>query len=378
MKQHEVYFSIGSNLGDRLNYLQQAVQAIHQKIGWVTHVSAVYETAAWGFSSTPFYNAVVRVNTYKTPSQLRLLFLEIETTLGRIRKDDSGYSARTIDIDVLSYNQEIISTIELSIPHPLLHQRQFVLIPFLEIAPDWYHPVLAAPLSELSAKSEDTSAAHRVACLKNPADDFVFENLHFLAIEGNIGAGKTTLTQKIAEDFQAMPLYEGFADNPFLPKFYENPARYALPLEMSFLAERYAQLSENLNQLQLFHSFTVSDYYILKSLIFAQVTLEKDEYQLFKNIFDIMYHQAQKPDLYVFLQQNTDQLLVQIQHRGRSYEQDIASDYLASINQGYLKFIQTLPKEHTLIIDMTHRDFVKNQEDYLYVLQCIQNKWNSR
>ena len=374
MKQHRVIFSIGSNIGNRLSYLQKAIEALHEKVGWIVHVSSVYETPAWGFTSTPFLNAALVLHTYKSPEQIRPLFLEIENSLGRKREDQSGYAARTIDIDLIAFDELQLQTKDLSIPHPLMEKRKFVLAPILEIAPHWIHPVLKKNTQALFDECEDASEIKAVNVLQNPSSKYNFSSIHFMAIEGNIGAGKTTLTQKISEDFGAKAVYEGFADNPFLPKFYQDPSRYALPLEMSFLAERYSQLADNLNQLDLFHPFTVADYYIFKSLIFAQVTLEADEFQLYKSIFDIMYHQAQKPDIYVYLLQDTDQLLYNIQKRGRSYESEIAPEYLSNLHKGYIDFIQSLPSSKTIIIDMSNRDFVQNQSDYLYVLDEIQKK----
>lgn len=376
MIQHRVIFSIGSNLGDRLAYLQKAVLAIHEQIGTVTQVSAVFETPPWGFVSTPFYNAALVVHTFKEPQQILPLFLSIEESLGRKRSKDSGYQARTIDIDLIAYDELLLESESLTIPHPFMHQRKFVLAPMQELTLEWKHPVYHKSIEELLLICPDDALVKKAATLKNPLATFDFSRLHFLAIEGNIGAGKTTLARKIGEDFNVKNLLEGFADNPFLPKFYKNPARYALPLEMSFLADRYSQLSDDTNQPDLFSPFIVSDYYLFKSLIFAQVTLEADEFRLYKSIFSIMHSQAQKPDLYIYLHQSTDQLLKNIQKRGRSYEADIQANYLADINKGYYEFMKTLPSENTLIIDMTERDFVNNPADYLFILETIQSKIN--
>ena len=193
-------------------------------------------------------------------------------------------------------------------------------------------------------------------------------------MEGNIGAGKTTLVSKIAEDFNAKTVLERFADNPFLPKFYKDQNRYAFPLEMSFLADRYQQISDDLAQFDLFKDFIVADYHIFKSLIFAKVTLAEDEYRLYKTLFDIIYKEMPKPDLYIYLYQNTDRLLQNIKRRGRSYEQEIPASYLEKINNGYLDYIKTQKDLNVLIIDVSERDFVKNQEDYIFVLNEIQNK----
>jgi deoxyadenosine/deoxycytidine kinase len=210
--------------------------------------------------------------------------------------------------------------------------------------------------------------------LDNPLKNIALNKLNYIAIEGNIGAGKTTLATKMAQDFNAKTVLERFADNPFLPKFYKDQNRYAFPLEMSFLADRYQQLSDDLAQFDLFKDFIVADYHIFKSQIFAKVTLQEDEFRLYKTMFDIMYKEMPKPDLYIYLYQNTDRLLANIKKRGRSYEQDISSNYLEKINQGYLEYIKSQTDINALIIDISELDFVKNQEDYIHILNEIQNK----
>jgi deoxyguanosine kinase len=145
-------------------------------------------------------------------------------------------------------------------------------------------------------------------------------------------------------------------------------------LEMSFLADRYQQLSDDLAQFDLFKDFIVADYHIFKSLIFAKVTLQEDEFRLYKTLFDIIYKEMPKPDLYVYLYQNTDRLLQNIKRRGRSYEQEIPADYLDKINKGYLDYINSQTNLNVLVIDVSDRDFVKNQSDYVYILDEIRNK----
>jgi deoxyadenosine/deoxycytidine kinase len=167
---------------------------------------------------------------------------------------------------------------------------------------------------------------------------------------------------------------ERFADNPFLPKFYEDNDRYAFPLEMSFLADRYSQLSDDLAQFDLFKNFIVSDYYIFKSLIFAQVTLQKDEFYLYRKMFDIMYKEISKPDLYIYLYQDTPQLIKNIKKRGRDYEQNIAPEYLDKIHQGYSSFIKTEENLNTLIIDVSQKDFLNNPEEYKEIIDLIKRQ----
>ncbi|HNX55222.1 MAG TPA: deoxynucleoside kinase [Prolixibacteraceae bacterium] len=196
-------------------------------------------------------------------------------------------------------------------------------------------------------------------------------DLNYLVIEGNIGAGKTTLAQMIAEKYQAKLVLEKFADNPFLPKFYENQHQYSFPLEMAFLAERYNQLNRELSHFELFSSFTVSDYYFMKSLIFAQNTLQTDEYNLYRQFFTIIYDRMPKPDLYVYLHKEPDLLLQNIAKRGRSYETYITKEYLEKITQGYFNFFRQQREIRILVIDTNGIDFVKKPEDFEKITETI-------
>lgn len=255
-----------------------------------------------------------------------------------------------------------------------MQHRLFVLQPLNDLQLDWTHPVLKKSISELIAITSDNSTCTVVGNLVSPIEKFELQHFNYIAIEGNIGAGKTTLATKISEDFNAKLILEGFADNPFLPKFYKDQARYAFPLEMSFLADRYLQLSDDLAQFDLFKDFIVADYHIFKSLIFAKVTLGEDEFRLYKTMFDIIYKEMPKPGLYVYLYQNTPRLLENIRKRGRSYEQEIPAEYLDKINRGYLDYIKSQSNLNVLIIDVSDYDFVENQEDYLQILEMISAK----
>jgi deoxyadenosine/deoxycytidine kinase len=293
-----------------------------------------------------------------------------------LRSKTQEYQSRSIDIDLIAFDSEIITTEKLQIPHPLMQNRNFVLLPIQDLNLDWEHPILQKNISELLAISPDDSVCKVVRDLVNPLQNISLEQFNYVAFEGNIGAGKTTLAMKISEDFNAKTVLERFADNPFLPKFYKDQNRYAFPLEMSFLADRYQQLSDDLAQFDLFKDFLVADYHIFKSLIFAKITLAEDEYRLYRNLFDIIYREMPKPDLYIYLYQNSERLLQNIKKRGRSYEQKIPAEYLDKINSGYLDYIKSQTDLNVLIIDVSDKDFVKNQEDYIYILDEIQKKIN--
>ncbi len=372
--QNKVVLSLGSNLGDRLKTIQLCIDNIHNRIASVVRVSKVYETPSWGFESEPFYNCTVLIHSSKSPQKLLSSLLSLEKKMGRVRKNSQNYEARVIDIDIISVNEEIIETETLKVPHPEMQNRNFVLCPMNDLNLNWEHPVLKKSVAELLALSSDESNCVAVEKLVAPIEKLNVQQLNYIAIEGNIGAGKTTLATKIANDCNAKLILERFADNPFLPKFYKDQSRYAFPLEMSFLADRYQQLSDDLAQFDLFKDFIVADYHIFKSLIFAKVTLQEDEFRLYKTMFDIIHKEMPKPDLYVYLYQNTERLLENIKKRGRSYEQEIPADYLEKINRGYLDYIKTQTDLNVLVIDVSNLDFVKKQEDYVFLLNEINNK----
>jgi deoxyguanosine kinase len=194
---------------------------------------------------------------------------------------------------------------------------------------------------------------------------------NYVVIEGNIGAGKTTLAEKIAGQFNAHLILEHFADNPFLPKFYDEPGKYSFPLELSFLASRYKQLKEEIVPQDLFKSFTIADYYFMKSLVFAASTLEGDEYNLYRQIFYIIYGSLPKPDIYVYLHLKPESLMQNIEKRGRNYEKSITLEYLQKIQESYFSFFRQNPENKYLVIDVNGIDFVENEDHYVKLVDTI-------
>ncbi len=194
---------------------------------------------------------------------------------------------------------------------------------------------------------------------------------NYIVIEGNIGAGKTSLATRISAELNASLVLEQFEENSFLPKFYEDPARYAFPLELSFLADRYQQLKNHFNQPDLFTSFTIADYFIFKSLIFASRNLEQLEFGLYGKLFNIVSSVVPKPDLLVYLYLNLDNLKKNIEKRGRAYEQNIQFDYLEKIQTGYLGFLRQQSDLRILLIDTNNLDFVQKEKDYQWVKGMI-------
>jgi deoxyguanosine kinase len=200
---------------------------------------------------------------------------------------------------------------------------------------------------------------------------------NYVVIEGNIGAGKTTLATRISEQFNARLILEHFADNPFLPKFYDNPEKYSFPLELSFLASRYKQLKEELAPQDLFKAFTVADYYFMKSLVFASSTLQGDEYNLYRTIFYIIYGSLPKPDIFVYLYLTPEKLLSNIAKRGRDYEKTITKEYLQKIQDSYFTFFRQNPENKYLVIDINGIDFVANENHYNKIVETVFRKDHS-
>lgn len=366
------YIALGSNQGNRLELLQFAIDKIHANVGEIQQISGVYETPAWGFEGNAFLNACAVVRSRFSAKKLLKKLLDIENELGRTRSSSEGYQNRTIDLDIVMLEDEIIDSESLKLPHPEMQNRKFVLLPLADIAAEVIHPILNQSISQLLQETRDTSEITQISySLKNPSENYRFTDLNYIAIEGNIGAGKTSLASMISEDFNAKLILERFKDNPFLPKFYEDQHRYAFPLEMSFLADRYQQLSDDLSQYDLFTDFIVSDYDVFKSLIFAKITLQEDEYSLYHKLFSIIYKELVKPDLYIYLYQSTDRLLENIKKRGRDYEQKIQPDYLVKINQSYLSYIKSQTNIKVQIIDISDKDFINHRPDYLSILDEI-------
>lgn len=194
---------------------------------------------------------------------------------------------------------------------------------------------------------------------------------HFITVEGNIGAGKTTLTHLLSKHFNARIILEEFADNPFLGKFYANPEQYAFPVELFFMAERYKQLKDMVHTKELFQSITISDYLFTKCLLFAKVTLPNEEFRLYQKLFDIIHQQLVFPDILIYLHAPVKTLQENIKKRNREYEQKISNDYLFTIQETYTSYI----KEHnikTIFIDASNADFLGNEKHFQIVLDALE------
>ena len=247
-----------------------AVNAIFEEIGSIKKIAPIFQTPAMGFEGDDFLNCVIQVESNQSADLVLDTIFSIETELGRVRDEKAGFSSRPIDIDILFYDDEIINTKNLIIPHPEIQNRKFVLAPLAVISQDFIHPKLNKTISELLEETNDSDEVIKYSkWLRNPILDFDMSKFRYVAIEGNIGAGKTSLAAQLASDFNAKLVLERFKENPFLPQFYKDPDRFAFPLEMSFLADRYQQLLDDLTQYDLFKENVIGDYDANKSLIFA-------------------------------------------------------------------------------------------------------------
>jgi deoxyadenosine/deoxycytidine kinase len=194
---------------------------------------------------------------------------------------------------------------------------------------------------------------------------------NYIAVEGNIGAGKTSLVKLLGEELKAKIILERFAENPFLSKFYSDPERYSFPVELSFLADRYYQLKAELSTRNIFSSVLIADYYFSKSLIFASNTLKPDEYNLYRQIYNIIHRHFPLPDLYVYLHVPVDRLLKHIRKRGRDFEQSITEEYLIKLQMKYFEHLKVQKDLKILLIDISNIDFVNNSDDYCKIRDYI-------
>lgn len=201
-------------------------------------------------------------------------------------------------------------------------------------------------------------------------------NYQFITIEGNIGAGKTTLANLLSKHYNARLILEEFADNPFLPKFYENPDQFAFPVELFFMAERFKQLKELLSQKDMFQTLTISDYLFTKCLLFAKVTLPEDEFRLYQRLFDIIHQQLIQPDILIYLHAPVSKLQSNIRKRNRVYEQNISDDYLFNLQETYTNYI----RQHnikTLFVDASNADFLGNEKHLQVILDALEKDYDN-
>ena len=358
-----VYLSLGSNIGDRQLFLQLSIGLISYRIGEVKQVSSIVETPAWGFEGDPFYNACLSLETALSPQKVLEELLTIEKILGRKRKTTKEYQARNIDLDILLFGEEIIRSQNLSIPHPRMEKRNFVLAPLAEIAPGTLHPILNKSIEQLYQETEDPT-------LINPIKGnlFIPKLKKFIAIEGNIGAGKTTFTHQLHSAVGGTLLLENFYDNPFLADFYQDPEAFALKVETAFLEERGQQLSSFFKSKNNFP--VLADFSLEKSLLFAQQNLSAVDFTTYKKEYIEASANLPQPDLVIFLTQSIPQLQKNIQKRGRDFEQGISDQYLQKIENGYRQW-QENSALHICELNTIGVDFVQDSKAFYTLLSAF-------
>lgn len=378
LKMRDLVLMIGTNLGDRESNISTAIHRLNAFFGSPKLIGAIYETEPWGYDTDKmFYNRAVVYTTDLLPFEILHVCKSVEIEMGRRKTFDRRYENRIIDVDIILYGELVVNELYLKIPHHQLTERRFVLEPLNDIIPDFMHPVLHKTVRQLYLECTDSLKVKKIDRDNYGADlQHNIEHIYsYIAIEGCIGAGKTSLSTRIAKDLNAKLILEQFADNPFLPMFYADKDKYAFPVELSFLAARYRQLTDNLINMDLFHNLVVSDYFLSKSYIFAGKTLSDDLFRLYSVLFNIIKTKLPEPDLLVYLHLPVENLQSNIRKRGRSYERNISDDYLQSIQDGYLDFFRQESGKRIVIVNTSSLDFVNNDGDYRYMLDIISHEW---
>lgn len=365
-----VALSLGANIGDRLGTLRQALRLIEQLEGVSQlNVSHFYRTAPVGYTAQPdFINCAATLQTTLGPEQLLGLLRGIEERLGRQRRE--RWRQREIDIDILLFGQQVIDTPTLVIPHPEMSNRAFVLVPLAQVAPLLCHPLRNATVAQLLEQLQDRSGIERVMEEDGGALDNHANFPRHIAVEGGIGAGKTTLATAIAKQIGGRLVLEQFEDNPFLPRFYRDPEHHAFQTQLFFLLSRYRQ-QEAFRQPDLFHQTIVSDYLFDKDRIFASLTLRDHELALYDTIVAALSPSVPTPDLVIYLQSSAGRLAANIQKRGRAMEQGITMEYLEQLSDAYRQHILRYRAAPVLIVNTDQVDLANDAAAFAQLLASL-------
>jgi len=350
---HKVYVSFGSNKGNRLKNIIAALKEIEIQLGRIENISSLYESKSCGFVGRDFYNGCLILKTkYSLKTVLRIL-LKIESSLGRIRGDAGVYIDREIDLDILFFDSVVKKSKKITVPHPRINNRKFVLIPLCDLNSDFIHPKINKSIFEISSLLKDNSHVKKI---KTNNFYIPFWNKYsFISIEGNIGVGKTTLSKVFKNHFDIELLNENFKKNPYLKDFYLNPKFFSSKLENFFFQERINQINSHFKNNE--NKKTISDFWIGKSLVFSKTNLSKGLFNKFMYIYNKEVQQIKMPNIIIYLKQETKQLKNQIILRGRSYEKNISKKYLESISKEYKKIFNQ--KHKFLLIEVRSEEVLE-------------------
>lgn len=344
MSLQTAYIGIGSNLGNRKEYIDKALKMLaeSEKIEFC-RMSDIIETTSLGDKTQPDYlNAVAEIQTSLEPEDLHKKLIQIENLLGRERKEK--WSSRTIDLDLLLFGDNVINTAKLTIPHKQMHLRSFVLTCLCELNSELIHPVMKVSISELAARLNGSDFAI------NPYKP------QLISIAGNIGVGKTTLAKKLAEYFSCEVLFEPYDNNPFLPEVYAGRKELSLDCQLFFLTKRVEQLG--LDSL-LPGQICISDYIFEKEQIYARTLLDEKQHAIYEDIYKSLEKKVFSPVLVVYMQDSSGNCLNRIHSRNRPYEQRIEVDFLDELVDGYEELFKNWNKSPILRISTSQLDYTK-------------------
>ena len=350
---HKVYVSFGSNKGNRLKNIIAALKEIEIQLGRIENISSLYESKSCGFVGRDFYNGCLILKTkYSLKTVLRIL-LKIESSLGRIRGDTGVYIDREIDLDILFFDRVIKKSKKITVPHPRINNRKFVLIPLCDLNSDFIHPKINKSIFEISSLLKNNSHVKKI---KTNNFYIPFWNKYsFISIEGNIGVGKTTLSKVFKNHFDIELLNENFKKNPYLKDFYLKPKFFSSKLENFFFQERINQINSHFKNNE--NKKTISDFWIGKSLVFSKTNLSKGLLNKFMYVYNKEVQQIKMPNIIIYLKQETKQLKNQIILRGRSFEKNISKKYLESISKEYKKIFNQ--KQKFLLIEVRSEEVLE-------------------
>lgn len=359
-----VLLALGSNLNDRESYIQKALEALKTVAASPIRKSKVYETAPVGPGNQGKYlNLCVRFTTRLDPRALLDWVRETETRLGRQQR--GRWAAREIDLDILAYGREIIHEDTLVVPHPHILDRQFVLIPLCDLDPDYVLPGFKETVGQQLNRCLEVQGRQDVAEYRPlPVTPVSLpDRVRYVAIEGVLGVGKSTLVKALCDRMGCQPLYEEFENNPFLSDFYKDKSRYAFQTQIFFFLSRYKQIQDVFQQQDLFRPQILSDYMFAKDKIFATLNLDENEMTLYYKFTELLERELVKPDYVVYLQADTKTLMSRIRMRDRAYERNMEETYIEALNQAYNTYFHYYSNSPLLIINTNNIDYVKNPED---------------